>query len=126
MTDIILREEKNRAFAVELLGKLDLSKPWKVTIGRYVKTRTNNQLALYWSWLHIIGDETGNDPEELHELFKGKFILPVEKVIGDDVLLYRSTKTLSTIGMTEYMEKVEAFAASQIGIILPRPEDRRA
>ena len=125
MTKIILRGPVQRDFAIEVLGKLDLSKVWEVEIKRHQKKRSLNQNSLYWKWLGIISNDTGEDADDLHKYFKSKFLQPVlVDVAGDTEKIYRSTTKLSTLDMSEYMDKINSFAVSQLGIILPQPDDR--
>lgn len=125
MTDIILVGEAQRAHAIALISKLDLSKRWKVTVARHQNKRSLNQNSLYWKWLGIIAQETGHEADELHEYFKAKFLPPVfVELEGEAEAIRRSTTKLNTQDMSDYMDKVNAFAASQLGIILPQPDDQ--
>lgn len=105
--------------------KID-GKPWQVTVARYVKKRTLPQNNLYWQWLTIIGNETGYDKAELHDAFRERF-LPFEDVEVCGVMRRRLTSTsdpaFTTDRMTAYMTQIERFAATELGMILPHPED---
>lgn len=124
MTEIIIREERQRQELVKFVMGLDISKPWRAEICRYRKKRSLNQNAMYWKWLGIVADETGNDPDELHEFFKGKYLVPTIIQVGDDRMLYRSTTKLDTVEMSAFMDKVYAFVTAELGILLPIPEDQ--
>ena len=39
------------------------------------------------------------------------------------VMVPRSTATLDTKQMTDYLERVQQFAATELGIVLPNPGD---
>ncbi len=124
MTEIILRGPDQLAFALRFLQGLTLAKPWRVTIAPYVNNRSRDQNALYWKWLGTIAKETGNDTDELHSLFKRKYLPPIfVDVCGEVVETRRSTTRLNTKDMSDYMTQVEAFAATTLGIILPHPDD---
>lgn|SRR3990167_767491 len=85
--------------------------------GKYIKitkpkeNRTLSQNNLYWLYLEVIGRETGNDAEELHELFKQKF-LPRKTVIvqgkksAHEVVMIKSTTKLSKVEFGDYMDKI--------------------
>lgn len=110
-----------------LVGALSVAgRPWQVTIEPFVKRRTLPQNALYWQWLTIIGDAIGYDKDEMHDVFREKF-LPVEyrEVLGvmRKVLTSTSSEDFTTAHMSEYMNHIERFAAQELGILLPHPED---
>lgn len=96
---------------------------YRVTIEKYVKNRSQAQSRLYWMWLGIIAKDTGNSPENLHEIFKMKF-LGTEKIksLGYTIEIPKSTTKLSTQEFTDYLDKIEALALS-IDIRLPHPAD---
>ncbi len=104
-----------------------MSKPWSVTVEPFKKKRTLSQNGLYWKWLErtvdIVARETGNDKDDLHDIFKEKFLTP--KIVEFDGQVHRkySTKNLTTAEMSEYMNRIYAFVTSQLGIILPIPEE---
>ena len=120
---LIIRDEPMRASVCRLIAGLDLSKPWAVTVEPYKERRSLNQNSLYWQWIGIISRETGNDPDTVHEAFKQKFLIPEEISFMGEKMLYRSTAKLDTRSMSEYMDKVYAFTTSELGILLPVPED---
>jgi hypothetical protein len=124
MSEIIIREERHRQTALALIAGLDIKRPWRVTVIRYVKTRSNPQLALYWMWLKTIADDTGNDTEDLHDFMKKRFLAPSVIEIAGEQHMRWSTGKLSTAEMSSYMERVLAFAESDLGIILPVPEEQ--
>lgn len=100
--------------------------PWEVVVRKWVKKRTLPQNALYWKWLEIIGAETGNDKDDLHDAFREKF-LPWTEVevcgVRKKILTSTSSKDFKTADMSAYMSNIERFAAADLGILLPRPED---
>lgn len=124
---IIIRDLHTQARVLSLIGALNLEKPWRVTIERYTKRRTPSQLALYWRWLdqvvQHIHEHTGQDKDDVHEALKAKF-LPA-RIVELDGQPYevRSTKKLSTAEMTAYIDKVYWWATSELGLMLPLPEE---
>lgn len=124
---IILRAPTNRDFAVKIVGalKIDPDQPLEIVIRRHRKKRSLDQNALYWMWLGIISRETGNDPDDLHEFLKRQYAEPRHVTVkGDDFAIY-STAKMSVGEMSEYLDRVLAFAAGE-GIALPQPEERFA
>lgn len=99
-------------------------KPFIVTIEKKKEVRSIPQNKLYWSWIKCISNETGNDNKDLHEYFSERFLRRETAVIfGVMVERAISTTKLSTVEFTAYLEKIEQFASSELGIILPHPED---
>lgn len=121
----ILREERIRENCLRVIGALNLDLPWAVVIRPYKKDRSLAQNRLYWDWLTLIGTETGYDKDDLHEALAEKFLppVPVRAVLGEIIHRRRSTTTLSVAEFTAYLVTIERFAASDLGIQLPRPED---
>ena len=122
----ILRNEQILNNAVDALYALELDedKPQEIVIKDHKKKRTEDQNALYWSWLRIIMKETGDSTKALHAFYGDEF-LPKEEVIvfGKKVLEIKSTTELGVKEFTEYLKQVEAHAASFLGINLPHPGD---
>lgn len=95
-----------------------------VKISRHRPKRSLAQNCTYWMWIGCIHEETGNDCDMLHELLKRKFLgVETFDVCGERLEKSRSTKTLSTADFSAYIAKVQAWAASELAIRLPTPED---
>lgn len=101
-------------------------KQWDVEIKPHKKQRSVRANNLYWKWLTIIGDEIGYTKDELHDVFREKF-LPVTEVevfgVRRHVLTSTSDPDFTTDKMSAYMHHIDRFAAQDLGIMLPRPED---
>lgn len=109
----------NRAYFLHHVKKF-AGKKVKLTLEREFNKRSNKQNSLYWAWLGIISDETGNEPDDLHEYFKLRHIpRRFIKVGRREVELAKSTAELSSGEMQEYMFKVE-LEAVVLGINLPK------
>jgi len=94
-----------------------------VSVKPFKATRSQNQNRLYWAMLGDVARETGHSTDELHELFKGKFLGHKESmVLGEKVDFVPSTTKLTTIEMSEYVERIVAFLA-QAGIHVSLPGD---
>ena len=119
----IIRDEPMRAGVCRMIAGLDLSKPWAVTVEPYKERRSLNQNSLLWKWNGLIAQETGNDVDLVHDTLKKKFLAPEEITLFGEKTLYRSTARLDTRAMSNYLEQVYAFATSELGILLPVPED---
>jgi hypothetical protein len=72
--------------------------------------RSTQQNRYYWIYLRIIGEETGDDPIELHELFKRWFLPPkftYFNLLKKEVKLPDTTTKLSKSEFCEYIMKIE-------------------
>lgn len=79
-------------------------------------TRTMNQNSYYWLYLGIIAEETGHSTEDLHELFKGKFLSSgIKEIFGEKVRSKQSTTQLSVGRFVEYLMQIEELT----GVPLP-------
>ena len=68
--------------------------------------------------------ETGNDKNDLNEYFKGEY-LPIKEtiVLGKTIKKTVSTSELDSKQFTDYLERIQQFANTELGLILPNPED---
>jgi agmatine/peptidylarginine deiminase len=120
-----LHSDESRRLVLELIAGLNPDKPWTVTVERYVKKRSINQNSLYWKWNGILADDTGNDVDAIHEFVKQKFLVPKLTEIDGETIETRSTKNLTTAEMKDLMDAYYAWAATDLGIRLPVPEELR-
>jgi hypothetical protein len=126
LTEIIIREERHRKTALDLIASIDLKKVWRVELVRYVKKRSNPQNALIHKWFTEIANEIGDDSESVKYDLKMMFLPKVEhisRLTGEVKLEPKGTSELDAREMSEFMEKITAFAGSQLGIALTHPED---
>jgi hypothetical protein len=101
----------NEADKRKLFEIIKTRKPLKYIVEFKIarEKRSNIQNAYYWVVLGIIGEYTGYEPEEMHELMKFKFLGFDEKVIkqtGEVLKNIKSTKTLDTLEFSNYIEKI--------------------
>lgn len=123
----IIHNEHTRRLAIEMITKISIEKRWIMDLKREVKKRKLSQNGLMWWWLDDIAKESGDiigcTKEEMHEIFKEKFLVPkVVEIEGDSYRIY-STKNLNRNEMYEYMEHIDRWAAQEMGIFLPMPSD---
>ena len=127
MTEIIIRDEDGRQRALDTIGLLNIEKPWQIEWKPYVKRRSLSQNALMWKLVGAVvdhvKDHTGHDADEIHEFFKQKFLMPKGISMGGEVYEYRSTKKLTTAEMSSYMDAIYRWATSDLGLVLPVPEE---
>lgn len=116
----VIRDGRIRDNAVSFINGLPVTdaygKPvlWEVDIKRYRKNRSRAQNRLYWKWLGIIGNQRGQDPEDLHEEYKHMFLPKrdfdyVDQDTGEitTVKIPRSTSKLNTKEFTQYLLMIE-------------------
>ena len=122
-----IKLDTDKQIAIDHIKKLDLSKgkTYNLSLSVKRKIRSVSQNALYWLWLTCIEKETGNDKIDLHEYFKQEFLGHITKeVFNTEVYPLRSTTGLNTKEFTDYLNKIQVFVASELGIVLPLPEDQ--
>jgi len=124
---IIVRDEVLRKRVIQLLSALNLDGPWEITVKPYRKRRSLSQNSLLWLWLNEVADHvsqhTGMDVDDIHAFFKQKF-LPAKIIeISGETVECRTTTKLTTLEMADYMNKIYAFVTSELGVLLPLPQD---
>ena len=95
-----------------------------ITIGEKKNQRSMSQNAYYNGVvLKIIGEHLGYDRDEVHEILAAKFLKKISKVDGVDMVVVRSTTSLTTDEMSNYIEKCKRFSAMELGCFIPEPEN---
>jgi len=90
-----------------------------VRIEKRKRDRTLEQNSLYWAILSVIAEETGHTENELHEIFKAKYLPPKFVAYnGQEYMLAPSTTGLSTKEMTTYIDRI-ILEANELNIIIP-------
>lgn len=108
----------------------------KMTVSQKHRTRSTPQNAYYWGVvIPILCNEIGYTHEELHEALKWKFLRKhlemseeqKSKFINEESLeklpTVRSTATLTTVEYEEYLEQIKQWAAIDLNIVIPNPND---
>lgn len=123
--DFKIRTETDKKAVCEYIKKLDISRrQYNVRVAKKAETRTLSQNRLYYLWLNCISAETGNEVELLHEYCKQKFLGVQYRVIyGEEVVRPLTTTELNTEQFKAYLDKIQEWANTEQGIILPNPED---
>lgn len=97
---------------------------YRVTIERYTEPRTLNQNALMWMWFTCIEHETGTPKQDVHDYYCNLFLRRTAVIKGRETVIAGSTSKLNTLQMKDFLNKVKADAATELGITLPLPQDR--
>ncbi|MFM2394179.1 MAG: hypothetical protein RLZZ546_2161 [Bacteroidota bacterium] len=81
--------------------------------------RSMLQNNLYWHYLGVIEQETGNESTDLHSYFRDKFIPPkFVRIKGKEHRVSGSTTRLNKVQFGEYMEKI----CAETGVPIPDPK----
>ncbi len=104
-----------------------LGKAIEVTIRAKRSKRSLDQNALWWSLIvPAIADEVGYDRsehDECHYALVARFFgTHVDKISGATIANARSSK-LSTKQFTELIDGTVKWAAQELGLVLPMPDD---
>lgn len=108
---------------IELLFNLLSNGEYTLEIKRRKKKRSVDQNALMWMWFSCIEDETGTDKQDVHDYYCKKFLRRTVYFGGKEEVVVRGTSRLNTAEMTIFLNKVQADAATELGIRLPSPDD---
>ena len=81
--------------------------------------RTNAQNRLWWKWIELIADETGNEKQEIHSILKYKFLLKEEMIDGELHQRLKSTTTLTKEEFGKLTQEVFYWANDTLNINLP-------
>ena len=130
---ILVNKIKNQTLNVsEILAQVEVMLSdatygtYLLTFERAKKPRSSEQNRLMWLWFTCIAkswSEATNrtfTSQDVHDAYCLMY-LPVQTPKG---AVAGKTSGLTTEQMTEFLNKVQADAASEYGITLPNPEDR--
>ena len=91
-----------------------------VAVEPFRKARSGNQNRYLWLLYGIIGDHIGDDPDSVHRSLAARHL--VENP-GEPLPKIRSTTDLSTVEMTDYIERIKRDGAEGLfGAVLYLPE----
>jgi hypothetical protein len=99
--------------------------PYQIELKEYRDNRSNRQNRYYWGVvLKVLSDYTGFTQDEMHEELKKRF-LSYFKVLptGEEVKLTQRTANLNTEEFERYLEKVRMFAAQELDVVIPLPNE---
>ena len=125
---IFLGEVRNGSLAIRDRPRLERwiksldGKAIQLVVKPMRRTRSLPQNAWYWSGvLGPIADYTGMTPEETHEAMKMMFRKKIITANGRRIETVDSTASMSTGEFSEFIERVRAFAATELSITIPDP-----
>lgn len=97
---------------------------YEMTIKRSSERRTVSQNDLMWMWMACIERETGTPKDDAYLYYCKLFLSKAVKVGDRETMVYETSSKLDTRRMSEFLERIQADAASELGIQLPSPQDR--
>lgn len=89
------------------------------------RNRSVAQNRLMWLWFACIEQETGQEAMDVHDYYTLKYLSReiVDLRTGLLVRVGGHTSTLTSEAFTDFLNKVQADAATELGITLPIPEE---
>lgn len=128
MMRLTIETLEDRDKVIEYVKKLhiDSKNKYLADIKKKRKIRSINQNSLYWLWLKCIWDETGNHKDTLHDYFAKKYLGQEQIMIFGKypVSVNKTTTALDTKQFTDYLERIQQEALTELDICLPQPKDR--
>ena len=97
---------------------------YTITIKKVSRKRSIPQNDLMWMWLTCIEHETGTPKDEVYMYYCKKFLMRTIKIGDRQERIYMTSSKLNSEQMTEFLNKIQADAAQELGITLPLPTDR--
>lgn len=120
MRIFVLRDAGIVDRAIDYLHGLDLAKRYEMVVRIHKTKRSADQNARYWGILGIIAEDTGHSSSEIHEWCKHEFLgWDVVCVMEKEIQIPKSTTRCNTKQFADYCTRVEAWAASEMGVKLP-------
>jgi hypothetical protein len=100
--------------------------PFQVEIGDIRHQRTIGQNSRLWLLHSLAAKVTGYGPDELHELMLAKFFGTKEVEVGGHYLTVplKRSSTREKKEFREFLDNVETFYASELGVWLGQDEDK--
>ena len=128
MKTIIIRSQGDIPLVVDALRQC--AYPVRVEIKQHKAKRSLAQNRLYWKWLGEIRDHvmecTGKQyaTDDLHDLFRDMFLPKKVTEFRDRVLSRpKSTTELTVAEFSEYLDKIDHYAADKLHLVLEHGED---
>ena len=120
---ITINQPSDKLKVRQYIDKLP-DRKYKVEIKVVREQRSIPANRLYWLWLNCIMSETGNHRDDLHEELTRMYLPKVTTIYRDrEIEKPISTTKLDKKQFSDYMNRVQQFAASEFGCVLPNPED---
>ena len=125
-TVIMTKNDGRLTFDVELpyVFSLLANGKYTITIKRANEKRSIPQNDLMWMWLTCIERETGPPKEDVYMYYCKKFLMKTIQIGERLEHIYNTSSKLNQEQMSEFLTKIQIDALTELGITLPKPEDR--
>ena len=97
---------------------------YTITVKKVTEKRSVSQNDLLWMWMKCIENETGTNKDDIYMYYCKKFLMKTMSIGGKMERIYSTSSKLSVVEMTNFLNQIQADAASELGITLPVPQDR--
>lgn len=127
MRQIIITKESGQVKgAADIDGLLALlpNGKYDVVVKRHREQRTLSQNDLMWMWLKCIEDVTGTPKQDVYLHYCKKFLLRSVSIGNKTETVYDTSSRLNTQQMSDFLDKIQADAGAEMGIMLPTPQDK--
>lgn len=95
-----------------------------VTVSRDKATRSSEQNRFYWSGVvGLMAEELGYSKDDMHAILAYKFLRMEAETPAGTLPFVRSTASLKTDEFERYIEDIRIWAASDLGIVIPTPNE---
>lgn len=123
MKSFVISTSDQRERLKQFIDRRDL--PFQIEIGEPREQRTISQNSRLWALHSLASKETGHTPEELHELMLAKFFGTKQIHVANAIVTVpaKRSSTREKKEFREFLENVENFYASTLGVWLGQDED---
>lgn len=109
----------NERHFLGMIGTFEDTPKVRIIIEKERGTRTQRQNAYYWGIvLKYIGEYMGEREEDLHEIFKARFLKTKRVWRGADITILKSTSDLTSDEFGIYIDQVIQEGA-ELGVVVP-------
>lgn len=125
MIDLLINfdkeDDKRKLFSV----LKNLKGSFAVSLKKNKASRSLASNRYYWGVvLAYLSEETGFTKDEAHQIMQRTFLKYVKDVPdGTSETFVRSTTSLNTVEMNDYIEQIRIFAVSELGTYIPEPSE---
>ena len=125
-TVLMTKNDGRLTFDVELpyVFSLLANGKYTITIKRANEKRSIPQNDLMWMWFTCIERETGTPKEDVYMYYCKKFLMKTIQIGEKLERIYNTSSKLNTEQMTQFLNNIQQDALNELGIRLPKPEDR--
>lgn len=112
----------DRPFDFERYAATFRDAPIELVLRKRRSKRSDKQNRAYFGIVvAMMAEHCGYTTEEMHEALAWKFLGCTDE--GDPLPRRRSTADLNTVEMEEYQAKIRRFAAEDLGLSIPEPNE---